>query len=62
MDCSGVSDSDSAGLAVLLDWLANAARLGRSLRFSNLPPGIRAAAKISDVESLVEADVAAAAG
>jgi phospholipid transport system transporter-binding protein len=54
IDCSGVTASDSAGLAVLIEWLAAAARAGRKLRFANLPDGIRAAAQISDVTSLLE--------
>jgi phospholipid transport system transporter-binding protein len=53
VDCSGVDHSDSAGLAVLLDWLANATAQGRGIQFSNLPAGIQAAAKISDVESML---------
>ena len=32
IDCSTISQTDSAGLAVLLDWLAEARRLGNSLR------------------------------
>jgi phospholipid transport system transporter-binding protein len=54
IDCSGVTESDSGGLAVLIEWLATAARLGRTVRFANLPDGIRAAAQISDVTSLLE--------
>jgi phospholipid transport system transporter-binding protein len=58
VDLAGVGESDSAGLAVLLDWLANAAKEGRSVRFSNLPAGIQAAAKISDVESILNGQAA----
>jgi phospholipid transport system transporter-binding protein len=54
VDLSGVSESDSAGLAVLIEWLAAGARVGRKLRFSNLPDGIRAAAQISEVTSFLE--------
>ena len=53
VDCSGIGPSDSAGLAVLIDLLANAARRGRSVQFWNLPPGIVAAAKISDVDTIL---------
>jgi phospholipid transport system transporter-binding protein len=53
VDCAGVGDADSAGLAVLIDWLATASKQGRGLQFSNLPPGILAAAKISDVEAIL---------
>jgi phospholipid transport system transporter-binding protein len=54
VDCAGVTESDSAGLAVLIEWLAAGERLGRKVHFSNLPDGIRAAAQISDVSALLE--------
>jgi phospholipid transport system transporter-binding protein len=54
VDCAGVTESDSAGLAVLIEWLATGERLGREVRFSNLPDGIRAVAQISDVSALLE--------
>jgi phospholipid transport system transporter-binding protein len=53
VDCAGVTHSDSAGLAVLIDWLAQGTRINRQVLFANVPPGIRAAAKISDVEFLL---------
>jgi phospholipid transport system transporter-binding protein len=53
IDCAGVTASDSAGLAVLLDWLALAKHQNRSVRFMNLPAPIRAVAHISEVESLL---------
>lgn len=53
VDCAGVNESDSAGLAVLIEWLASATRAGRAIRFSNLPEGIRAAAQISGVEEIL---------
>ena len=53
VDCSGVGASDSAGLAVLVDLLANAAKQGRTVQFFNLPAGIVAAAKISDVDTIL---------
>jgi phospholipid transport system transporter-binding protein len=57
VDCSGVTASDSAGLTVLLDWLALAKRDGRSLRYVNLPKGLIAVAKISEVEELLQTGV-----
>ena len=53
VDCSGVGESDSAGLAVLIDLLANASAQGRTVQYWNLPPGIQAAAKISDVDVIL---------
>jgi phospholipid transport system transporter-binding protein len=55
IDCAGVTESDSAGLAVLIEWLSCATKLGRGVRFENLPEGIRAAAQISDVAAILEA-------
>jgi phospholipid transport system transporter-binding protein len=57
IDCSGISASDSAGLAVLLDWMAVARRSGRSLHYRNLPLQVQAIAKISDVLDLLERGV-----
>jgi phospholipid transport system transporter-binding protein len=51
--CAGITASDSAGLAVLLDWLASARRAGRTLRYTQLPPGLAALARISEVEELL---------
>jgi phospholipid transport system transporter-binding protein len=53
VDCGAVTASDSAGLAVLLDWLALAKRQGRAMHFTNLPAPIRAVAHISEVEALL---------
>jgi phospholipid transport system transporter-binding protein len=57
VDCSGISASDSAGLTVLLDWLALAKRDGRSLRYVNLPDDLLAIAKISEVDGLLQQGV-----
>jgi phospholipid transport system transporter-binding protein len=59
VDCSAVSASDSAGLAVLLDWMALANRQGRAVHFTNLPAPIRAVAHISDVESILSQGLSA---
>jgi phospholipid transport system transporter-binding protein len=57
IDCSGITSSDSAGLSVLLDWLAFAKSAGRSLRYAGLPEQLKALARISDVEELLEKGV-----
>lgn len=57
VDCSGISSSDSAGMTVLLDWLAVARRSGRSLKFGHLPEQLRAIARISDALELLEKGV-----
>jgi phospholipid transport system transporter-binding protein len=57
VDCSGITASDSAGMTVLLDWLAFAKRSERSLRFRSLPQQVLAIARISDVQDLLEKGV-----
>ena len=57
IDCSGITASDSAGMTVLLDWLAFARGEGRSLRYENLPSQVQAIARISDVLELLERGV-----
>jgi phospholipid transport system transporter-binding protein len=53
MDCGEVSASDSAGLAVLIEWLAWARRNGRELHFANVPEAICAVARICEIEGLL---------
>jgi phospholipid transport system transporter-binding protein len=57
VDCSGITQSDSAGLAVLLEWLAAAKRAGHTLRYVRLPEGLVALGRISEVEELLERGV-----
>jgi len=54
IDCSGVDASDSAGLMVLLDWLAYARQQGRSLQLRRIPAAILALARISEVNGALE--------
>ncbi len=53
LDLAGVQSIDSAGLALLLCWLADARSQGKVLRLRNLPAQLRAIARISDVESML---------
>ncbi|HEV2271641.1 MAG TPA: STAS domain-containing protein [Steroidobacteraceae bacterium] len=57
IDCGGISHSDSAGLAVLLDWMSIMKSEGRPLCFANLPPGLLAVARISGVEEMLQKGV-----
>jgi phospholipid transport system transporter-binding protein len=57
VDCSGITASDSAGMTVLLDWLAVAKRSARSMRFNSLPSQVQAIARISDVLEFLEKGV-----
>ena len=58
VDCGGVTEADSAGLAVLLEWLKWALKHERPMAFTNLPASIRAVASISDVEPLLDGGIA----
>lgn len=57
IDCAGITHSDSAGLAVMLDWMATMKREGRPLSFTNLPQGLLAVASISGVEEMLQKGV-----
>jgi len=54
-DLRGVTQADSAGLALLVDWLAFGRAHGRQLRFVNLPETLQALAVIADVRTLLAA-------
>lgn len=53
VDLGGVSEGDSAGLALLIEWLRCARRRGQSIEFTNAPAQINALARISEVEDLL---------
>ncbi len=53
VDLSGVTHSDSAGLALLVAWQSQAQAAGVALRYAALPDRLVAIAKISRVESLL---------
>ena len=53
MDLSQVSSGDSAGLAVLIEWLAAARARQVRLRYTGVPAQILAVARISDIEELL---------
>jgi phospholipid transport system transporter-binding protein len=53
VDCRGVTRADSAGLAVLLDWLAWGRRKSRPVSLENLPASLVAIARISEVDGLL---------
>jgi phospholipid transport system transporter-binding protein len=52
-DLAAVRQADSAGLALLIDWLAAARARGARLRFAGVSPELRALARLSDVEDLL---------
>jgi len=57
IDLGAVTESDSAGLALLLEWLRLSRVDGRVIRFHNIPPQICALARISEVDELLAANI-----
>lgn len=57
IDLGGVKESDSAGLALVLEWLRQARHRSQKIRFANVPRQIAALARISEVDALVFGDV-----
>lgn len=53
LDLSGVDDVDSAAVSLLLEWLRQAARLGRQLRIRNLPENLQCLVKVYGLEELL---------
>ncbi len=55
IDLQGVSTADSAGLALLIDWLAMARAQGSTLRYVGVPETLLALATLSEVGALISA-------
>jgi len=62
VDLAGVTSADSAGLAVLVEWLAVVNERGGTLRFESVPGQLVAIARISDLDDLLFAQSASPAG
>ena len=53
IDLSGVTVSDSAGLALLLEWVTWANHTVREIRYSGMPERVMAIAKTTEVDALL---------
>jgi len=53
IDLAGVKDSDSSGLALLIEWLSVARASRHSLRYENIPAQLHQLARLSEVEELL---------
>jgi phospholipid transport system transporter-binding protein len=53
IDLGKVTEGDSAGLAVLIEWLSAARASGNPLHYERVPGQIMAIARISDVQDLL---------
>lgn len=54
VDLTGVDATDSAGLALLLEWITWANHTVREIRFTGMPEKIRAIARTTEVEHLLK--------
>ncbi len=53
LDLNGVTDTDSAGLALMLEWITWANHTVREIRFVGTPAKIDAIAKTTEVDDLL---------
>jgi phospholipid transport system transporter-binding protein len=61
VDLAGITESDSSGLALLLEWLRLAKKDNQQIRFEHVPQQIVALARISEVDDLLLENGSAAA-
>ncbi len=53
IDMAGVTRSNSVGLALMIEWLAQARRHGHQVTFRKVPNGLRELAGVCQVDSLI---------
>ena len=53
IDLSGVTRTDSAGVALVVDWMRNAQLAGISVSFKNVPEQLLAIARVSRFDQLI---------
>ncbi len=53
IDLAAVTHCNSAGLALMIEWLAEAQRTGRNIRFDNIPDSLRQISTVCQVDSLI---------
>lgn len=53
VDLAGVSGVDSAGLALLLEWIRRSQAAGRRISFAAVPDRLRAVAQLTGVDELL---------
>jgi len=54
VDLAGVTKADSAGLALLLEWITWANHTVREIRFNSTPERVQAIARTTEVEQLLK--------
>jgi phospholipid transport system transporter-binding protein len=56
VDLQGVTRADSAGVALLVEWLRLARAAGRTVRYVNMPPQVDALVRVSGLEKAFALD------
>lgn len=56
IDLAKVDHSDSAGLALLIEWLKNAERANKEIRFTHVSEQLYAIARISELDQVLSLD------
>ncbi|MEW6354266.1 MAG: STAS domain-containing protein [Pseudomonadota bacterium] len=56
LDLQGVQRTDSAGLALLMEWLRRARSRNKDIHFENIPPQMLAMARLSGLDSILPLD------
>jgi phospholipid transport system transporter-binding protein len=56
IDLAGVTDGDSSGLALLIEWKSVAKYARRTLHYENVPSQLHQLARLSEVDELLTAD------
>jgi phospholipid transport system transporter-binding protein len=59
IDLAGVTRSDSAGLALLIEWLRESERLGKAITFLNMPAQMQSIARVCGLDGILPADTVA---
>ncbi len=53
VDLSAITEGDSAGVAVLIEWLADARARDRRLAYQKIPTQMLAIARLSDIDEIL---------
>lgn len=53
IDLGGLTHSNSAGLAIMIEWLATARRHGHSISFKGIPDGLSQLAEVCQVREML---------
>ena len=62
VDLSAVRKTDSAGLALLLEWIRKTSSQGRQIRFAAIPEKIHAIAVTAEIDELLKRAYSSSAG